>query len=85
MSLTELALTAGIIAHSLALVIAVIKLTSWISAHAATVNARITTLEHQVNNDVTGRKVVGEMREDIAAIKAQIADIRDDIKLLHSI
>jgi hypothetical protein len=37
-----------------------------------------------VNNDITGRKVVGEMREDLAAIKVQIIDIRDDLKFLRT-
>lgn len=83
MTITEIALTIGITVHSSALVIMMIKLTSWISTHIATINQRITTLEQQVNNDVTGRKVVGEMREDIATIKAKIADIKEYIKLTH--
>ncbi len=81
MTITEIALTIGITVHSSVLVMAMIKLTSWISTHIATINQRITTLEQQVNNDVTGRKVVGEMREDIASIKAKIADIKEYIKL----
>lgn len=80
MTLAETALTLGIVAHSLTLVITIIKLTSWVSTHMATSNQRISYLEQQVNNDITGRKAVSEMREDIAAIKAQIVDIRDDLK-----
>ena len=57
---------------------------AWISSHIATVNERLNTLENQVNNDITGRKVVGEMRQDIAVIKTQITDIRDDLKAMRT-
>lgn len=85
MTLTELSLIAGFIGNCLALIFAVIKLTSWISTHIALSNEKILNLERQVNNDVTGRKVVGEMREDLAAIKAQVFDLKEDIRLLHTL
>lgn len=44
---------------------------------------RIRQLQHQVDNDVTGRRVVGEMRNDIAVIKSQMTDIKADLKTRH--
>ncbi len=84
MTPAEWGLAVGIIAHSLAILVALVKLTSWISTRIAVLNARLSTVENQVNNDITGRKVVGEMREDLAAIKVQIIDIRDDLKFLRT-
>ncbi len=84
MTPAEWGLAVGIIAHSLAILVALVKLASWISTRIAVLNARLSTVENQVNNDITGRKVVGEMREDLAAIKVQIIDIRDDLKFLRT-
>ena len=84
MTMLQLGLLIGMITNSLALLIALVKLTSWISAHIATINERLNHIENQVNNDITGRKVVGEMREDLAAIKSQIIDIREDLRFLRT-
>ena len=84
MSLTEWGLLFGVLANSIGLLITFVKMVAWISTHIATVNERLNNLENQVNNDVTGRKVVGEMRQDIAVIKTQITDIRDDLKALRT-
>ena len=84
MTPAEWGLAVGIIAHSLAILVALVKLTSWISTRIAVLNARLSNVENQVNNDITGRKAVGEMREDLAAIKVQIIDIRDDLKFLRT-
>jgi hypothetical protein len=84
MTPAEWGLAVGIIAHSLAILIVLVKLTSWISSHIAILTERLNTIENQVNNDITGRKVVGEMREDLAAIKSQIIDIREDLKFLRT-
>lgn len=80
MTLTEIALVAGLIMHSLAAMVAVLRVSHWLNQTLARQDERIRNLEHQVNNDVTGRKAVGEMRTDIASIKAQITDIREDIR-----
>lgn len=72
------------IAHSLAILVALVKLTSWISTRIATLTERVNHIENQVNNDITGRKVVSEMHSDLAAIKVQIIDIRDDLKFLRT-
>ncbi len=84
MTMLQLGLLIGMITNSLALLIALVKLTSWISAHIATITERLNHIENQVNNDITGRKVVGEMREDLAAIKSQIIDIREDLRFLRT-
>jgi len=84
MSLAEWGLLFGVLANSVGLLIAMVKIVAWISSHIATVNERLNTLENQVNNDITGRKVVGEMRQDIAVIKTQITDIRDDLKAMRT-
>lgn len=84
MSLAEWGLLLGVFANSVGLLIALVKIVAWISSHIATVNERLKTLENQVNNDITGRKVVGEMRQDIAVIKTQITDIRDDLKAMRT-
>lgn len=80
MTLATVALVLGMIANSIGLIIAIIKVTAKISSHHAATSERIQTLENQVNNDITGRRVVGEMRQDLAVIKSQINDIKTDIQ-----
>jgi len=84
MSLVEWGLLFGVLANGVGLLIALVKVVAWISSHIATINERLNHIENQVNNDITGRKVVGEMRQDIAVIKTQIIDIRDDLKALRT-
>lgn len=84
MSLAEWGLLCGVLANSVGLLIALVKIVAWISSHIATMNERLNNIESQVNNDITGRKVVGEMRQDIAVIKTQITDIRDDLKAMRT-
>lgn len=82
MSPAEWGLLFGILANAVGLVITLVKVVSWMSSHVARVNERLGTLERQVDNDITGRKAVGEMRQDIAVIKSQVADIREAMKAL---
>jgi len=84
MSFVEWGLLFGVLANGVGLLIALVKVVAWISSHIATINERLNHIENQVNNDITGRKVVGEMRQDIAVIKTQITDIRDDLKALRT-
>lgn len=81
----EWGLLVGILAQSVAIISALVKLVAWVTRSVTAAEQRLTNLEYQVNNDVTGRRVVAEMREDLASIKSQIIDIRADIKLLHEI
>jgi len=83
MTPAEWGLLFGIIAHSVAVITALIKLVTWVTSHMSVVEQKIKALEHQVNNDVTGRRVVGEMREDLASIKTQLHDVRNDIHYLR--
>ncbi len=83
MSLTEWGLLFAVLAHSVAVITAAIKLIAWIVKKQAVTDERIRQLQHQVDNDVTGRRVVGEMRNDLAVIKSQVADIKIDLKTLH--
>ena len=83
MTPAEWGLLFGIIAHSVAVIMALVKLVAWVTEHITASEQRIKSLEYQVNNDVTGRRVVGEMREDLATIKAQVNDMRQDIHHLR--
>ncbi len=83
MTPAEWGLLFGIIAHSVAVITALVKLVTWVTSHMSVVEQKIKSLEHQVNNDVTGRRVVGEMREDLASIKTQLHDVRNDVHYLR--
>lgn len=83
MTPAEWGLLFGIIAHSVAVIMALVKLVAWVTEHITTSEQKIKALEYQVNNDVTGRRVVGEMRGDLATIKAQVNDMRQDIHHLR--
>jgi len=85
MTPVEWGLLLGILAQSVAVISALVKLVAWVTRHVTASEQRITSLEYQVNNDVTGRRVVADMREDLATIKSQIIDIRADIRSLHEI
>ncbi len=84
MSLTELGLLFAVLAHSVAFIAAAIKLIAWIVKKQTVTDECIRQLQHQVDNDVTGRRVVGEMRNDIAVIKSQMADIKADLKNIYT-
>lgn len=83
MSPAEWGLLLAILAHSAAVVTAAVKLIAWVVKKQAITDERIRQLQNQLDNDVTGRRVVGEMRADIAVIKSQIADIRSDVQTLN--
>ncbi|PJB71882.1 MAG: hypothetical protein CO093_04215 [Alphaproteobacteria bacterium CG_4_9_14_3_um_filter_47_13] len=83
MTPAEWGLLFGVIAHSVAVIMALVKLVAWVTEHITTSEQKIKALEYQVNNDVTGRRVVGEMRADLATIKAQVNDMRQDIHHLR--
>jgi len=83
MTPAEWGLLFGVIAHSVAVIMALVKLVAWVTEHITASEQRIKSLEYQVNNDVTGRRVVGEMKEDLATIKTQVSDMRQDIHHLR--
>lgn len=80
MSLTYFSITIGIIANTVGLILMLIKVSTKIATQNAIQTERIKTLEHQVNNDITGRKAVGEMRQDLAVIKSEIINIKRDLQ-----
>lgn len=80
MSPAEWGLLFGVIAHSVAVVAAIVKLVMWVTSHITVNEQRVKSLEYQVNNDITGRRVVAGMREDVAQNKVEITVIRDEIK-----
>lgn len=83
MSLAEWGLLAAVLAHSAAVLVTAVKLITWIVRKQTITEERMRSMQAQIDNDVTGRRVVGEMRVDIATIKAQVTDIRSDIKLIQ--
>ena len=85
MTITYVAMVLGILVNSIGLIITLIKVTSKITTQNAVQTERIKTLEHQVNNDITGRKVVSEMRQDLAVIKSQIKDIKATLQHLINV
>lgn len=80
MTPAEWGLLFGIIAHSVAVLAAIVKLVTWVTSHMTVNEERIKHIEYQVNNDITGRRVVAGMREDVAKNQTEILNIRQDIK-----
>lgn len=68
MTPVEWGLLLGILAQSIAVISALIKLVAWVTRHVTASEQRITSLEYQVNNDVTGRRVVADIRADIRSL-----------------
>ena len=84
MTPAEWGLLFGIVANSAMIVGTLVKLVAWVTRSVTALQEKIKALEYQVNNDVTGRRVVGEMREDIAAIKAQVTDIHHHLEQINT-
>lgn len=83
MSLAEWGFLAAVLAHGVGVLVAGIKLVAWVVRKQTITDERLRQLQAQIDNDVTGRRVVGEMRVDLATIKSQVADIKADIRILH--
>ena len=83
MTFTEIALLFAIAGNAVAVIAAVLKLAAGMSGTIATLKEKIDLLEREINNDIAGRRVVAEVREDVAAIKAQIVDIHEEIRHLR--
>ena len=62
MSPAEWGLLLAILAHSAAVVTAAVKLIAWVVKKQTVTDERIRQIQSQVDNDVTGRRVVGEVR-----------------------
>ncbi|ARP98184.1 hypothetical protein [Pseudorhodoplanes sinuspersici] len=80
MSGAEWAITAAFAAHALAVIAALVKLVAWAAASQAKFEARLDGIESKVDNDVAGRRIVAELRADVAAIKATLAELKEQIR-----
>ncbi|MFN3624478.1 MAG: hypothetical protein ACK4TP_10485 [Hyphomicrobium sp.] len=82
MSNAEWAIVAAFLAHAVAVVAALTKLVAWAAGSQAKLETRLLALEAKVDNDIAGRRIVAELRADVAAIKATLAELKDRIHRL---
>ncbi|MFM2042559.1 MAG: hypothetical protein RLY86_1135 [Pseudomonadota bacterium] len=76
MTTAEWALLVAIVAHGAAIMAALLKLVAWGTTKVAVIEGRISTLERAVDNDITGRRVVAQIVNDVAVIKNEVGEIR---------
>jgi hypothetical protein len=62
-------LLVAVVAHGAAIMAALLKLVAWSTTKIAVLEGRIGTLERAVDNDITGRRVVAQIVNDVAVIK----------------
>lgn len=55
---------------------ALLKLFAWGTSKVAVIEGRISTLERAVDNDITGRRVLAQIVNDVAVIKGEIAEVQ---------
>ncbi|HZP21444.1 MAG TPA: hypothetical protein VFB16_14710 [Bauldia sp.] len=67
-------------AHAIAVTAAIVKLVAWASGTVARLQVRLDAIEAKVDNDVAGRRIVAELRSDVAAIKATLIDLKEDVR-----
>jgi hypothetical protein len=84
MSTAEWGLLVAVGAHATGVAVALIKLVAWGSSAHAGIVARINALEGKVDNDIAGRRIVAEMKSDVAVIKVALADLKDHVRTLDS-
>lgn len=80
MSTAEWTLLVAIVAHGAAIMAALLKLVAWGTTKVAVIEGRIGTLERAVDNDITGRRVVAQIVNDVAVIKSEIAEVRQALR-----
>lgn len=80
MTSAEWALLVAIGAHAAAMVAAVVKLVTWAASTHARIEARLNTIEGKVDNDISGRRIVSEMKSDVAVIKATMTDLKEHVR-----
>lgn len=79
MTAAEWALLVAIGAHAGAMVAAIVKLVAWASSTHARIEARLNAIEGKVDNDIAGRRIVSEMKSDVAVIKATMTDLKEHV------
>jgi hypothetical protein len=79
----EWGLLVAVGAHAAGVVVALIRVVAWGSSTHARIESRINALEAKVDNDIAGRRIVAEMRADIAAIKATLVEVKEHVHMLE--
>lgn len=81
----------GIVVELLFLVVFLARSAWWLSSRFTSIDAsfaatakEIAQLKSDVSNDIAGRRAVTEAREDIARMKAMLAEFRERIDRLES-
>ena len=81
MTSAEWALLVAIGAHAAAMVAAIVKLVAWAASTHARIEARLNAIEGKVDNDIAGRRIVAEMKSDVAVIKATMSDLKEHVRV----
>jgi hypothetical protein len=81
----------GIIAELLILIVFLVRVAWWLSQRFTLIDAsfaastrEIAAIRADVSNDIAGRKAVADARNDIAQMKATLAEFRERIDRLES-
>ncbi len=91
-TLTVTWMVAGsIVVELLVLIVFLVRAAWWLSGRFTSVDAsfaattkEIAQLKSDVSNDIAGRRAVAEAREDIARMKATLAEFRERVDRLES-
>ena len=82
--MTEWAIIGAVLAHAVVVIGALVKIVAWAAGSQAKLATRLTSIEEKVDNDIAGRRIVAELRADVAAIKATLAELKEQIRHLAS-
>ena len=80
MTPAEWCVVVAIAAHAIAFLVTILKLVAWGSSMHARIESRISWIEAKVDNDIAGRRIVSEMKSDVAVIKATMTDLKDHVR-----
>jgi hypothetical protein len=81
---TEWTIIDAFLAHAVVVIGALMKIVAWAAGSQAKLATRLTGIEEKVDNDIAGRRIVAELRADVAAIKATLAELKEQIRYLAS-
>jgi hypothetical protein len=81
---SEWAIIGAVLAHAVVVTGALVKIVAWAAGSQAKLATRLTGIEEKVDNDIAGRRIVAELRADVAAIKATFAELKEQIRYLAS-
>lgn len=84
-------LAGSVVVELLVLIVFLVRVAWWLSGRFTNIDANfaatakeIAQIKSDVSNDIAGRRAVAEAREDIARIKATLAEFRERIDRLES-